>query len=170
MTEALIGITSAYIALAILLLGLCLYSAWPLWIKTAAIIVTGLFYYATYISLGSLLGWPAQADLPSEFIMLAGKIEEPKEESNSRGAIYIWALSLDGDYTSDTPRAYRVPYSKPLHNQVAEANKKIRRGVTQIGKSENILVHKPAVGQTWFEERMQRVIIYDLPDPELPDK
>ena len=170
MTSALVGIITAYVALAVLLLGLCLYSKWPVWIKAGAIIVTCFFYYATYLSLQSLLGWPTQSDLPGEFIMLAGKVEEPDEESESSGAIYLWALSLNGDYLYGMPRAYKIPYSKPLHNQVSEANKKLRRGVVQIGKSENIIVHKPGIGQTWFEEHIQRVSIYDLPDPELPDK
>lgn len=170
MSGALIGIISAYVALAILLLGLSVYSRWSLWVKISAIVLTGFFYYATYLSLEDLLGWPTQSDLPSEFIMLAGKIEEPDETADTDGAIYIWALALRGDRLYDTPRAYELPYSKPLHNQVSEANKKIRRGVTQIGKSENIVVHKPIVGQNWFEERIQRVTIYDLPDPELPDK
>ena len=170
MTATLIGLITAYVALAVLLLGLCLYSKWHVWVKVGAIVVTSFFYYATYMSLQNLLGWPTQSDLPGEFIMIAGKIAEPDENDESDGAIYIWALSLDGDYVADAPRAYKMPYSKDLHNQVSEANKMIRRGVTQIGRSENITVHKPTAGQTWLDERMQRVIIYDLPDPELPDK
>ena len=170
MSAALIAIVTAYVALAVLLLGLCLYSRWPVWVKGGAIVLTGFFYYATYFSLQGLLGWPTQTDLPVEFILLAGKVEEPAEQNKDGGAVYLWALPLDEEKIKGMPRAYRMPYSKSLHNKVAAANKRLRRGIPQVGKLKNVIVPQPGMGRTLLVEPTQRIDIYDFPDPELPDK
>ena len=170
MNTALIAIVTAYIALAVLLLGLCLYSKWSVWIKAGAIVLTGFFYYATYFSLQGLLGWPTQVNLPGEFIMLAGKVEEPNEKTKEEGAVYLWALPLDEEKIKGMPRSYIVPYSKSLHNQVTKANKRLRRGIPQVGKLQNAIIPKPGIGQDLLVETMQRIDISDFPDPELPDK
>ena len=171
MSGAIIGITVAYVALAVLLLSLNIYSRWPPWIKIGAVVLTGALYYVTYVSLESFLGWPARASLPQKFMMLAGSIDEPDEETGSRGAIYIWAVSLERDRRADNPRAYRVPYSRRLHEQVGAAKKQLRNGIVQVGEvEEGSMKRARGLASLWSDDSTVRIVIYDLPDPELPDK
>ncbi len=170
MSGAVVGITVAYIALAVLLLSLNIYSRWPAWVKLSAIVVTGAFYYVTYLSLEGLGGWPARASLPQEFVMLSGRVEEPDKRTGSEGRVYLWALSFDEERASDVPRAYSLPYSRRLHKEVGEAAKRLRRGVVQLGKVEEVAAKTQTGEQTWLDERVRRIVIYDLPDPELPEK
>jgi len=170
MNAALLGIVVAYAALAVLLLMLCLYTKWLVWVKASAIVLVSAFYYVSYMSLEGFLGWPAHAALPQEFVLLAGKVEEPNESLDREGSVYLWTLPLDDGNTDGTPRAYELPYDKSLHNQISEATKKLRRGIAQVGKRENLPIKNPATGQAWFEQYIQQITIYDLPDPELPDK
>jgi len=170
MNAALIGIIVAYAALAVLLLMLCLYTKWLVWVKAATIVLVSTFYYVSYMSLEGFLGWPANAGLPDEFVLLAGKVEEPNDSLDREGAVYLWALPLDDGSTDGTPRAYELPYDKSLHNQISEATKRLRRGIAQVGKRENLAVKNPAAGQALFAQHIEQITIYDLPDPELPDK
>jgi len=171
MSGAIVGITVAYMALAVLLLSLNIYSRWPAWVKVGAVALTGLLYYVTYISLESFLGWPARAALPQKFMMLAGSIDEPDEETGSRGAIHIWAVSLEDDRLGSEPRAYRAPYSRQLHEQVGAAMKQLRDGIVQVGEvEEGVRRRAGGIARLWAEDETSRILIYDLPDPELPDK
>lgn len=171
MSAGVVGITVAYVALAVLLLSLNVYSRWPAWVKIGAVALTGALYYVTYTSFGSFLGWPAQAPLPQKFMMLAGSIDEPNEETGERGAIYIWAVSLARDRLDDDPRAYRVAYSRQLHEQVGAAKKQLRNGIVQVGEVEQVSAKRArGLASLWSDDNVARITIYDLPDPELPDK
>ena len=171
MSAAVVGVTVAYVALAVLLLSLNIYSRWPAWVKIGAVALTGVLYYVTYASFGSFLGWPAHAALPQKFMMLAGSIDEPDEKTGARGAIYIWAVSLDRDRPADSPRAYRVAYSRRLHEQVGAAKKQLRNGIVQVGEVEEVSAKRArGLASLWSDDSVSRIVIYDLPDPELPDK
>lgn len=171
MSGAIVGITVAYVALAVLLLSLNIYSRWPPWVKIGAVALTGLLYFVTYTSLESFLGWPARAALPQKFMMLAGSIDEPDEETGSRGVIHIWAVSLEDDRLGSEPRAYRVPYSRQLHGQVGAAMRQLRDGIVQVGEvEEGVRRRASGIARLWVEDEVSRILIYDLPAPELPDK
>ncbi len=170
MSGAALGITVAYVALAVLLLSLNVYSRWPAWVKLSAVVVTGALYYVTYASFEGLKGWPVKAALPEKFVMLSGYVEEPDKRTGSAGQVYLWTLSLGEDHASDTPRAYRLPYSPRLHKEVGDAGKRLRRGVAQIGRVEETRTRLQPGEQTWLDERSERIVIYDLHDPELPEK
>ena len=172
MTTAIIGITIAYIALAALLLNLNLYSRWPAWVKISAIVVVSALYYITYISLQNFLGWPTKTELPDQFIMLSARVDEPNKQKSDDGAVYLWLLPLNNEGIAySSPRSYKVPYSPMLHQEINRAQKQLRREIVQIGKVENMAAtaSKLAPGSVFYEEN-KRIIIYDLPDPELPDK
>lgn len=170
MNGAIVGITIAYILLAALLLNLNIYTRQPLWIKLGTILVTVAFYYVTYSSLKNFGGWPASAALPQEFVVLAARVDEPDEKIDKKGAVYLWLLPLKGDKVKNAPRAYRLPYSPALHKQVNTAAKQLRRSIVQMGRVERINTPKSNVLTSWMEERTERIVIYDLDDPELPDK
>ena len=170
MNSAVFGIVIAYVALAVLLLSLNVYSRWPAWVKFSAVVVTGVLYYVTYVSLEGVRGWPSMSVLPEKFVMLSGYVEEPDKRTGSEGQVYLWALSLGKDRANGTPRAYRLPYSLRLHKEVAEAGKRLRRGVAQIGRVEEPSLQLQPGEQAWLDERAERIVIYDLHDPELPEK
>lgn len=170
MTGAIIGITVAYVALAVLLLNLNFHSRWPAWIKGAAVAVVTVFYFVTYWALQGLLGWPTGDGTPREFIVLSAHVEEPDDKLGVKGGVYLWILAREDSRVGDTPRAYRLPYSKELHAQASRAAKQINRGIAQIGKMETAAPSASGVLAPWIEDRPQNLIIYDLPAPELPDK
>ncbi len=170
MSNAVFGITVAYVALAVLLLSLNVYSRWPTWVKLSAIVLTGTLYYVTYLSLEGLGGWPAQSALPKEFVMLSGYVKEPDKIKNSEGEVYLWVLSLERERVSSAPRGYRLPYSPLLHREIEEAGKRLRQGIKQLGKTEMVRSNTQEGEQTWLDEHIERIVIYDLPDPELPEK
>ena len=170
MSAATLGISVAYVALAVLLLSLNVHSRWPVWVKISAVIVTGALYYVTYVSFENIKGWPAKAALPEKFVMLSGYVKEPGKRAGSEGYIYLWALSLGEDRAGDAPRAYRLPYSPRLHKEVATAAKRQRRGIAQIGRVEEPAPQPLSGDQNWLDELAERIVIYDLNDPELPEK
>lgn len=170
MNGAVVGITVAYVALAVLLLSLNVYSRWPAWVKLSAVVLTGALYYVTYLSLEGLSGWPARSSLPKEFVMLSGYVKEPDKTSGDEGRVYLWVLSLEKERVSSAPRAYHLPYSPLLHREIEEAGKRLRRGIKQLGKTETVKGKVQEGERTWIDEHVERIVIYDLPDPELPEK
>jgi len=165
------GIIAAYILIALLLLSINLYSKWSWPVKAATIIVTSVFYAVTYYSLPGLLGWPTTENLPPKFKLDAIAVVQPDKLSGEKGAIYLWVSKLEDLQPDSVPRAYRLPYSKPLFAKVNEARVKMGKGVQQIGEYKkpdaNMKPAQNAVrsGQVTFPLRF-----YDLPDSLYPDK
>ena len=60
----ILGLVSAYVVIAVLLLSLNLTSRWKWWVKASAIIVTGCFFVQAYIQTYAVLGWPTDTELP----------------------------------------------------------------------------------------------------------
>jgi len=89
------------------------------------------FYLWHYDALQNYLGWPAGNALPPKFEMISGMVVEPDLKRDDPGAIYIWVRDLDGERM--VPRAYRLPYQKPLHREVDETLGKQRNGERFVG-------------------------------------
>lgn len=172
MNEAIIGISLAYIALAVLVVLSLIYTRWSLWIKVAIVIIVSVFYFVTYISLERILGWPTTASLPKEFMVLSGYVKEPNESTGEDGGVYLWlvAYDLDDRVILDSPRAYTLPYTPYLHEQVNGANKRLSRGKPQIGRVELVSGPRLRVPESWTDERVERLTLYDFPRQELPEK
>jgi hypothetical protein len=89
--------------------------AW--WLKLGTIVVASSFTFAVWDALDSFSGWPTEQHLPSRSLLLSSSVDEPK-------AIYVWVIppSRSGPlaYNADAsePRAYRLPYSRQLHEQL----------------------------------------------------
>ena len=79
MAATILGLVSAYVVVALLLLSLNLTSRWKWWVKAAAIVVTGIFFIQAYIQTYALLGWPTDTDLPRHFQVLWAKVEDPNK-------------------------------------------------------------------------------------------
>ena len=101
-------------------------------IKTRAItVVLGAAFYIThFLSLNGLGGWPAALTLPQEFELHAFTIVEPNSIQNEAGHIYVW-IQETGDAE---PRAYSLPYSSSVHDQLTASEKRRQEGFQQKGR------------------------------------
>jgi hypothetical protein len=170
MNQAVIGLSIAYVALGVLLLGLTVNARLPLWVKVLSILLVSALYFVTYRSLGGMQGWPTAESPPERFLLLASSIHEPDKTTGSPGMIYIWASSLAENRPAAEPRAYQIPYSTDLHTQFEEADKRIRDGIMQLGKSEWVTAAESPANAARFAQKRKLIRLYDLPDPELPEK
>jgi hypothetical protein len=167
-----IGLTIAYVVLAALVLNLNLHSKWSWQIKVGCVIVVSGFYLASYYSVAALLGWPTAAQLPQRFNLHAVQVREPDKISREDGEIYLWISGVEDDGGQTEPRAYRLPYSLPLHNQVDEAATKLRREMPQLGElvedDDRASLKMSDPNRTGLESTDIR--FYDLPAPVFPEK
>jgi len=171
-TLGLTGLISAYVLVALLLLSINLYSNWSWRIKAGTIIVTSFFYIVTYVSYPELLGWPTRETLPERFRLLAIHVEQPNKLTRDEGAIYLWLTDADDVQLAATPRAYRFPYSEPMHEIVMSAGAKLKNGEAQIGEFKepedgDIVLLRNKSPTTQISSYLK---FYDMPDPMFPEK
>jgi len=170
MTQAVIGLAIAYVALGVVVLGLTVRTHWPVWVKAVSILLVSSMFFFNYLSLGRLQGWPSSANLPERFHLIASFIKEPDKQTGSSGTIYIWANSLAGNLPAAEPRAYALQYSSDLHKQLKAADERMRDGVMQLGKSEWVDDGTATGSAARLAEKRKLIRIYDLPNPEMPEK
>jgi hypothetical protein len=151
------GLVGAYVLIAVLLLGLVVYSNWPWQVKSGAILVTSLFYIVTYLSLPPLFGWPAYDTPPERFRLIYSYVEPPDKQSGFKGSVYLWLSAIDELSAPAAPRAYRLEYTESLHQLLLNTNSKLNRGIPQLGEYRN-------------NGESDNIQFYDLPDPMFPDK
>jgi hypothetical protein len=131
------------------------------WIKLPTIVVTSLFTFIVWHALDSFSGWPTAQMPPPRALMLGSSVDEPR-------AIYVWLLvpSAPGplEYRPDggEPRAYRLPYSRELHEQVDRASKLASKG--QPVELEVVPGHNSGRNARFVVRR------YQLPATSLPRK
>jgi len=132
----ILATVAGYVVLSILLLSLNLTSRWKWWIKGSAIIVTGLFFFLTYLSIASLLGWPAGlSKLPDRFALIHSHIVEPDPFTGDEGAIYLWVEELDDEnFVVGQPRAIRLAYTEPQADNVDDAQGLLDQGEQVAGE------------------------------------
>jgi hypothetical protein len=158
-----------YALLLVLVACALLWSSWPKWMKTLLVLGVTAMYFVGSQAVGAIWGIPSTDPLPPKFLMLAAAIEEPG--AKSKGALYLWVSKLQDGKPVIEPRAYRLPYTKLLHNQVNEGLRRGRDGVAQMGTAEaksgegtgGFLGLKPGNDE-------QLINIRDLPSPQLPEK
>lgn len=68
-------------------------------------------------------GWPTSARVPAQAGFVWGVIDEPDPLTGDRGRIYLWL-----DVGARAPRAYSLPYTRQLHEQVQHAIDATRHG------------------------------------------
>lgn len=159
----------AYAVLLLLVALALLWSHWPRWLKAMLVVAVTVLYFFGYDTVHGLLGLPSGDPLPARFVVLASAVEEPNQKS--KGAIYLWLSPLEEGQASPQPRAYKVAYSRPLHEQVNQGMQKAREGVIQMGMAQP----RPATGREsgWFGVKKkdgQEVKIGDVPASQLPEK
>jgi hypothetical protein len=133
-TSIVIGLVISYIALAVLLLVMILYSRLHWGMKAAVVVLASVFYPVSYFSLLEILGWPTAQELPDRFRLVAAQVYEPDKQQETSGAIYVWVTDVSEKAGQVAPRAYVLTYNPTLHNKIEEATKSLRAGVPQLGE------------------------------------
>jgi hypothetical protein len=157
-------------AVLLMLLGCALiWSLWPRWMKGLLVAGVTMMYFLGVQVVSAIWGIPSTDPLPKRFLMLAAAIEEPS--AKSKGALYLWVSKLQDGKPTIEPRAYRLPYTKLLHNQINEGLRRGRDGVAQMGTAQP----DESAGTGGFfglkpGNDEQIVNIRDLPTPQLPEK
>ena len=170
MTNSSLMLSLLYVAVALLLLVLCLATSWKRWIKVAMIVAVTVTYFIANHTFEDMLGWPTPRELPEKFAIVSVVIEEPNKERGIDGAIYLWISPLDSNRPVATPRAYRLPYLKDTHSQLADVQRKSRQGIRQIGVVERA---GGGSGSSWFKvnaDNKLKLRVSDAPVTRLPEK
>jgi|TARA_Y100000310_G_scaffold334748_2_gene415177 hypothetical protein len=110
-------------------------------------IIFGTIAY-TYETYTKILGHPTAQELPEKFTLIYGVAKEPE-------AIYLWII----EESTQTPRAYVLPYSKDAHKALDRARRRMKEGKTI--RSKRI---KTQEGEPSFRNDRQEV------SPDLPPK
>jgi hypothetical protein len=139
MNSVVLAISTAYVVMAVLLLGMGLTSRFAWWIKGVVIVVTSVFFIEAFFATKSLLGWPGTGQLPRRFQLLWTRVVEPDPKLGDPGAIYLWVEELDeNNVPSGTPRSYKLRYTPPLADQSNKAKDEIMAGNPQEGSADEI--------------------------------
>lgn len=175
-TMPVVALTGLYAALAFLLLGLHLKSAWSWPAKTAVI---GLALPATigaFWAIQAQLGWPNPAPLPARFQLHAALVEEPVTTEDPNGAIFLWVtpwrdVLVQNEYTTPSmptsrrPRAFGLPYTRELHQEIDTMRERLARGELVIGSHDSGDGWKRRFGMNHGQTNLEAP-----PPPPLPAK
>jgi len=175
---------SIAIPIALLILGgaLCWYLAhakghWAP--KVFLTVCLALFSFETLRALDSYAGWPAKETMPQRALLISAIVREPNPSKNDAGAIFLWVVPLGQDDpgpfaydpVSGEPRAYRLRYSRAMHEQTAAAMKAMR----QNGRP--ILIERGGIpgedggdGRSGYDDETGGFRMRELPPPSMPDK
>ena len=134
--SVILALAVSYALLGALLLAILVYARLPWRTKAVAVVVTSVFYIATFAGTRSLLGWATTERLPPSFKLLQARIVDPHSVEGDPGSIYLWVEALDDDNRpSGVPRAYRLPYSDRLAERTHEAERQMAIGHPQGGRA-----------------------------------
>ncbi len=171
MTESTLLLVIAYVAFTALLAAALIRASLHWTLKLILVIAAAIFYFVSYQGWREAQGWPLAGELPQRFLLHASVIDEPDKTSGSPGVIFVWVSNLVDGRPAGQPRAYRIAYDKELHSHLQEALRNMRNGVVQLGR---VTRSDDPVGlprdYTRLGEKRERIEIYSLPDPALPEK
>lgn len=127
-----------------------------------------------FFSFESVKGWPTAAQLPETFELQAFVIEEPSKIHKTSGAIYLWLIPRTNtnscppglicvrSNSAGTPRAYMLPYTQAMHEQMLEIEGTLKDGGTIIVENKK-KKQKDGNGGGQSPEA-EELEFYDLPD------
>ena len=164
-----LALVLAYALLVLLAVLALLWSPWPRWLKAGLALGATVLYFFGHDTVLALAGTPSREPLPERFVMVAALVEEPS--SQGKGALYLWVRPMHDGVAAAEPRAYRLAYSRKLHEEINEGLKKGRDGVAQMGTAE-LKGNRAGGPGSWLQPGAdeQEVRIRDLPVPQLPEK
>lgn len=177
------ALTGIFAALALLLLSLNLRSNWSWAVKSTVIALALPTTAYIHLAIQAQLGWPSQNGLPELFQLHAALVDEPTVGENGDGAIFLWLTPWDQAFLQDEmepmedadidamplsahrPRAFDLPYSRELHQEVQNMQERLARGEMVVGR------HEPSMGwQRRFGGQHGSVALEAPPPPPLPAK
>ncbi|MEY4723331.1 MAG: hypothetical protein RLZZ324_844 [Candidatus Parcubacteria bacterium] len=176
-----LAIPIAFVLLATVVCLALIRAAWKWTLKLALILVVPTFGLAVWHAVGSYPGWPARDKPPPQSVVYDSIIMEPQAENP--GAIFMWVVPLASkgtpaynplEYLPDgiEPRAYRLPYSRKLHEQLQKAKDMRKRGRAPVLDLRGTRKDGRPGGQS--NGGMLRIEgdprVYDLPPPRLEEK
>lgn len=168
-----LAIILGFSALVFISAAALLWSQWPVWLKGMLVCAVSALYFLGYGAIHGILGLPSTEKLPERFVMLAAFVEEPVKKKP--GALYLWVSEIkEGQETILNPRAYKLPYSRQLHERINKALERGKDGVSQMGtaKSKKGRLRGRGRSTSWLApgKDEQEVLLQDLPNPQLPEK
>ncbi len=172
MNGSLLSLVVCYALLALGLLALCLWSRWPGWVKSTAIVAFAALAMLNYEAMAGLLGFPTPGRLPAKFLFHSAVVVPPDPSHGQDGRIFLWATELRADGPARQPRSYELPYDQASDREVLGAREKIRGGTAQIGTVEEVRTSAGIEGNGDRTTRLvkPRLKLADRPDPALPEK
>ena len=165
------ALVSAFLFLVVLLLGVLPGTGGSWQARLVATATAILLAVVTLASVPGLLGWPSDEEPPAKFRLLAVHVQQPDKQTRDAGSVFLWAIDAENLVRGAEPRAYRLPYSGPLHETAAAAATKLGKGVAQLGEFSG----SPRAAGGWLEEpgldRQATIALrfYDVPDPLYPE-
>ncbi len=168
------GLLAGYAFVLFVLLCVLIYCRLHWLFKAACMVLALGFFIITYYSFVPLLGWPTGAKLPDQVQFMGGYVRQPNKVTGEAGGIYLWGMSLEEDIDRQLPRAYRLPYSEPLHERVNQAKRKMENGVPQMvevsGEVESDDARKSQASNEGGGGAIAPIDFYDMPVVEPPEK
>jgi len=190
-----LAIPLAFILLSAVLCLLLIGSKWRWWQKLLLIVIVPAFGLILWSALGSYKGWPTSDPLPERALVYHSLIREPEPRTQDPGAIHVWLVDLDENPDTGLnpleyappdgePRAYRLPYTRAMHEalqEISEMNAEGRPAVLDIGgkkgkegtgragrasqgEGEN------GIGGMQGDPDRNDIKVYELPPPRPPKK
>ncbi len=129
------AMVSGFVVVALVLLGLGLYSKWSLRTKALGIVLVTGAYLLVYFSLPRMLGWPTDRQVPRRFNLHAVYIQEPDPRTGEAGSVFFWASDL-APGADQRPRAFKMPFKASFKSVFQEAQGKLRQNIPQEGEIE----------------------------------
>ena len=96
------------------------------------------------VTIVSVFGWPADSQVPEKFEVHYILVQPPSKQTGSDGNIYLWLIDFENKdefslfnlYNSieGEPRAFRVEYSKRLHQKLNGVLEGLRKGQRFMGE------------------------------------
>lgn len=140
-----VAVPVAFLLLATLLLWFLIYTKGSIWLKVGLTLFSGYFSLVLWSSLATFAGWATDKSLPDEFMLQWAMIVEPDKKTKDPGAIYVWIMGAESDaknplnllgYESEhaEPRAFKLPYSRPMHEALEEALQALKKGKSVKGQ------------------------------------
>ncbi|WP_221800046.1 hypothetical protein [Oceanobacter mangrovi] len=171
MTETALILVIGYVVLAALLVLSLLHSHWNVWAKGLLVVLVSGFYWLSFLGWKDSQGWPSTVAVPDKFLLHFAVIEEPDDQQNTAGAIYLWLTDLANNELAAEPRAYQMPYSQELHAEVESAMRRAKAGNLQLGirRGGEDLPEVKRFRQQLGDQPMELEFV-PVPDPALPEK